>query len=180
MTIESSTFEHAVAVFHDDLSKVRANEANPALLDDVRVTAYETQMALRELASISTPDAHTLLIEPWDKSLLKAIEKALQESDLGMQPVVDSDRIRLTLPALTEETRRELVKGVHEKAEVTRVRLRKIREEDLKKLKTQEKAGEISEDEYFAAEKEMQKTMDMYNGKVKELVDKKEKELMTI
>ncbi len=180
MSVQRPEFEHILDTFHQDLTSLRTQRATPSIVDKVYVNAYGSQMAIRELASISVPEPQLLVIEPWDKSILPALESALRESELDLQPVVDGERVRLPFPPLTEEKRVQLVKVLHEKAESARVRLRKLREEELKSLKQQQKNGDMSEDEYFSAEKEMQKTMDHYNAQIKTASDKKEAELMTV
>ncbi len=178
--IDNTSFEKALARFSEELARMRANRATPTVVESVRVEVYGTTMSLQELASITAPEPQLLLIQPWDKTVVKGIEAALRKGELGVQPVVDGDLIRLPFPPLTEDKRRELVKLMHTKAEEARIAVRKAREESLKECKQREKDGEISEDEYFRLEKEIQSTVNRFNDQIKVLSEKKEKELMTI
>lgn len=180
MSIDTAQFEKALEQMHSAFSAVRTGRANPAMVENISVTAYESQMKLQELASISTPEPQTLVIQPWDGSVIQAIESALRDSELDVSPVVDGELIRISFPPLTEEKRTEFVKRIHEKAENARVAIRKTREQLLKDFKQQQKNGDISEDEYFREEKDVQATVDSYNKKIEEAVEQKEKELMTI
>jgi ribosome recycling factor len=173
-------FDQPIAHLKQELSVIHTNRANPSLVQDVLVEAYESQMKLVELANITAPEPQLLLIQPWDGSVTKAIETALQQSDVQVNPVVDSQVIRISFPPLTEERRKELVKVVHQKVEDARIAIRKVREEVLKELKEQEKNGDISEDDYFREEKEVQQSVDAHNNTVKDISEKKESELMTV
>ncbi|MBI2411054.1 MAG: ribosome recycling factor [Candidatus Kerfeldbacteria bacterium] len=178
--METDFFEQTITHLHTELNMLRTNRATPAMVEDITVLAYNTKMSLQELASITTPEAQTLAIQPWDKSLTKAIESALRESDMQLNPVVDGEMIRIFFAPLTQERRKELVKVVHEKGEEARIAIRRTREELIKNLKAQEKTGTLSEDEYFRQEKEVQKMVDTFNEKVQRLTAAKEKEIMTI
>jgi ribosome recycling factor len=178
--MSDSTFEKAVSRFAEELNRLRANRATPTILETVRVEAYGTMMSMQEVASINAPEPQMLVVQPWDKSLIKAIETAIRKSDVGIQPVVDGEVIRLPFPPLTEEKRRDLVKLMREKEEDARIAVRKVREETLKALKQREKDGEISEDEYFRLEKETQGAVEHHNNRIKDMAEKKEKELMTV
>jgi ribosome recycling factor len=178
--MDTPEFNQAIEFLQNELQAIRAGQANPAVVEDVRIEAYNDTMALKELASISAPDSQSLLIDPWDKSLLKNIESGISASDIDIQPIVDGEVIRMNFPSLTEERRVEYVKKAQEKGENTRIVIKKTREDVLKKLKQQQKDGDISEDDYFAQEKEVQQTVDDKNAQIKELVAKKEAELMTI
>lgn len=178
--MDVSAFDSAVERLQKELTNLHANRANPALVEEVMVEAYGSPMRLMEVASISVPEPQQLSIQPWDKSLLKDIDHALRTCEQQFNPVVDGEMIRISFPPLTEEKRKELVKVMHGKIEDGRIAVRKVREEILKKLKQDEKDGNMSEDEYFRKEKEVQETVDQYNAKLKELGEKKEAELMTI
>jgi len=177
---DTTSFEKVITRFQEELKRLRAGGASASILDVIRVEAYGTTMSMQEVASVNTPEPQLLVIQPWDKTLLKAIETAIRKSDIGISPIVDGEVIRLPFPQLTEEKRRDLVKVMNEKAEDAHIAIRKIREEELKACKQQEKAGDISEDEYFRLEKEIQAIVDGYNAKIKTLAEKKTKELMTI
>lgn len=178
--MDKEQFKQIIHRLKEDMQLMRTSRANPAMVENISVQAYNATMTLQELASIHTPEPQLLVIQPWDKSLLKPIETALQESDLHLNPVVDSDLIRIAFPPLTEEKRKELVKQMHEKTEDSRIAIRKVREHILKELKAQEKNGEISEDEFFREEKMIQQLVNEYNEKIEQLSTSKEKELMTI
>ncbi len=162
------------------LSAIRSGRAMPALVEQIKIEAYGTMTPLIELAGITAPEPRILVISPWDKSIIKEVEKALQMSNLGAQPVVDGVVIRLNFPALTEERRKELVKIVNSKLEEARVAVRNIREEIIKSFKDKKNTGEISEDDFFAAQKELQKIIDDQNEIIKKMGEEKEKEIMTI
>lgn len=173
-------FNDVLQNIREEMHSLHANRPTPALVENVSVNAYNSAMRLQELASISTPEPQLLLIQPWDSSLVKAIETALRENERKFDPVVDGHAIRISFPPLTEEKRKELVKLMNEKVESARVAIRKVREDILKNIKEQEKNGEISEDDYFRQEKEVQQVVDKHNATIKEMADAKEKELMTV
>lgn len=163
-----------------DFASVRAGRANAAVLDRIMVDYYGSPTPVQQIAAISSPDARTLLVAPWDSSALKSIEKAIQNSDLGINPQNDGKSIRLNFPQLTEERRKELVKQIHKYAEGGKVAVRNIRRDAMEKFKKMEKASEITEDELKQAEKDMQKLTDDSCKKLDELLAKKEKELMAV
>lgn len=173
-------FAGAIEHLKGELGTLRSGRAAPALIEHVKVEAYGTTVPLVELASITAPEPRLLVVSPWDKATLKDIERALQAANLGMSPTVDSAVIRLTLPSLTEERRRELVKLVRGKLEEARVAIRNIREEVLKVMKEQKGSGSMSEDEFFVAQKDLQKLVDEQNEHLKRLGEDKEKEIMTV
>ncbi len=179
-TMSNELFQKTITNLQNDLYSLHSDRISPALVEDVVVMAYDSEMKLQEVASISVPEPQTIQIQPWDKTLTKAIETALRECDLHLQPVVDGETIRISFPPLTEERRKEIVKVMHEKVELARIAIRKTREEILRGLKDQEKNGDISEDDYFGQEKDIQKEVDSYNNQIKELADKKESALMKI
>ena len=162
-----------------DVSSLRTGRATPALVEDLAVEAYGVVQPLKALAAISTPEGRQILIQPWDKSLLPVIEKAIYSSPLGLAPIADKDTIRLSLPTLTEERKRELVKLLREKLESSRIQVRRARDEAMKAVDAREKAKEISEDEEFRQKQEMEKAVGEYNKKIEELGASKEREIMT-
>ncbi len=167
-------------VVHREFSGVRTSKASPALVENIMVEAYGAQMRIRELAGITTPEPRLILIQPWDVSTVHPIEKAIQKSNLGLNPAIDKKLIRLVLPELSQERRVELTKVVHKLAEDGRVAIRHVRRDAIEVLKKESKGGKIPEDQLATAEKEVQKLTDEYIGKIDELVTHKEKEIMTV
>ena len=161
-------------VLSKELAAVRAGRANPAVLDKITVEYYGAPTPLNQVAAISTPDPRTLAIQPWDGSVLKAIEKAIQVSDLGINPQNDGKQIRLNFPPLTEERRKELIKGVSKTGEEAKVALRNIRCDALDKFKAAQKKSEITEDELKLAEKDLQKMTDDHCKELDKLLDTKD------
>ncbi len=159
---------------------VRTGRANPALLDRIQVDYYGTMTPLNQLATISAPEARLLLIQPWDKNSIKDIEKALLKSDLGLTPSSDGSVIRLVIPPLTEERRKELVKLVRKEAEEKRVAVRNIRREANESLRDLEKEGTISEDERHRSEEDVQELTDKYIDIINQLLEAKENEIMEV
>ena len=170
----------SVASVAADFAAVRAGRANAAVLDRIMVDYYGSPTPIQQIAAISSPDPRTLLISPWDGSALKAIEKAIQNSDLGINPQNDGKAIRLAFPQLTEERRKELVKQIRKYAEGGKVAVRNIRRDAMDNFKKQEKKSEITEDELKQVEKDFQKLTDESCKKLDELLAKKEKELMAV
>lgn len=173
-------FDDAVQHLKGELNSIRTGRATPSLVESLTVDYYGAKTPLQQLAAIAAPDPRSLLIQPWDKNSTKDIEKAIQASPLGLNPVNEGNAIRLPIPSLTEERRKELVKIVHQKVEGTKVSIRNIREEMWRTIKEQKKQGRFSEDEMFLHQKELQKMIDQYNGNIRELGEAKEKEIMTI
>ena len=170
----------SIEVLEKDYAAIRAGRANPAVLDKIHVDYYGAPTAINQLAAINVPEARVLTIQPWDASALRLIEKAIQTSDLGVNPQNDGKIIRLVFPQLTEDRRKDLVKEISKMAEETKVAIRSIRRDAIDKLKAKKKAGELTEDDLKTAEK---KTQDLTDKKVKEVeavLAKKEKELMTV
>ena len=167
----------AIANTRRELASIRTGKATPQLLDTIRVEAYGQKMALSQVATVAAPEPKLLTIQPWDKSLLKAVEKAILESDLGLTPVTDANLIRLPIPPLTEERRRELVRVVHKLAEEGRVAIRHARHDAIAKIK---KLDHVSEDEKKRSEKEVQKATDEHVTQVDDLVKIKETELLEV
>ena len=167
-------------VMTDEFASIRAGRATPAVLDRIMVDYYGSPTPIQQIAAISSPDPRALVIQPWDGSALKSIEKAIQNSDLGINPQNDGRSIRLNFPQLTEERRKELVKQIHKYAEAGKVAVRNIRRDAMENFKKQEKKSEITEDELKQAEKDLQKLTDDSCKKLDELLAKKEKELMAV
>jgi len=159
---------------------VRAGRANAAVLDQIRVDYYGTPTPIQQMASIASPDPRTLVIQPWDGSALKNISKAIQTSDLGINPQSDGRVLRLVFPQLTEERRQELIKRVRKYAEEAKNAIRGVRRDALEKFKKQEKASEITEDDLKGMEKDVQQMTDDYMKKIDDATAKKEKELTVI
>ena len=172
--------QKTIEVVVSDFAGVRAGRANAAVLDKITVEYYGTETPIQQVASISTPDARTLVIQPWDGTLLKAVEKALLASELGINPQNDGASIRLSFPQLTEERRKELVKQIHKYAENGKVAIRNIRRDAMEAFKKKEKASEITEDDLKQAEKDLQKLTDDSCKELDALLAKKEKELMAV
>lgn len=170
------TMDHVIHEF----SGINTGKASPTMVEGVMVEAYGSTMPLKDMAAISTPDARTIAVNPWDKGTLKAIEKAIQTANLGINPTVMGDIVRLPLPELTGERRQELAKVAHRIAEDGRVGIRNARREAMDSLKKLQKAGEITEDELKRDEKEVQANTDSSIKKIGELLAQKEKDLTTV
>jgi ribosome recycling factor len=163
-----------------ELSNVRTGRANPKLLDKIFVEYYGTSTALPQIANINVPEARQIVITPYDSSILKAIIKSIASSDLGLTPVNDGECIRLNIPPLTEDVRRELVKKINKTAEEYRVRIRNIRHEFINLAKNDKSKGKITEDNLKTIENDVQKLTDKYVGIINNLIEVKSKELMTV
>ena len=170
----------AIQVLHDDLNTVRTGRANPSLVEKLSVEYYGAPTPLLQLASISVPEPRSIMIKPFDATTLKAIEKAIQTSDLGLNPNSDGKVIHLNLPPLTEDRRRDLVKQVHHRLEETRVAIRNIRRDSHNDMRDFEKEKLISEDELKRGEEELQKLTDRFIEEVSEHGKKKEAEIMEV
>jgi len=169
----------ALEALSREFAGVRTGRATTGLLEGIKVDYYGTPTPVPQVASLSVPDPKTLLIQPWDQSQLPAIEKAIMKSDLGLTPANDGKVIRLTMPPLTEERRKQLAKAVGKLAEDARVAIRNIRHEANKKLKTMEKEKKISEDDGRRGQEQIQKTTDKFIQRVDELLKKKEQEILS-
>ncbi len=176
----TSRLDQTLEVVKKDLSSVRTGRAKPSLVEDVKVEAYGTMMSIKELATISAPDTTLIVISPWDKGLVAAISSGIQKSGLNIQPIVDGDTVKISIPALTQERREELVKLVHQKLESAKVMIRGVRTEIKEEIEAQEGEAGISEDSIKSWLESMQKTIDQYMIKVDDLGSLKEKELMTL
>ena len=164
----------------NDFAAVRAGRANASVLNRIMVDYYGTPTPIHQMAAIGSPDPRTLLITPWDATTLRSIEKAIQESDLGINPSNDGKSIRLAFPQLTEERRKDLVKQIHKCTEGGKVAIRNIRRDALDNFKKQQKASEITEDELKMVEKDLQKMTDDRCKELDKLLENKEKELMSV
>jgi len=169
-----------VAVLKDELSGLRAGRANPALLEKIHVDYYGSPTPINQLASITVPEARMIVIQPWDAKVLTDIEKAIQKSDLGINPNNDGKVIRLVFPVLTEERRKELAKTVKKYGEEAKVAIRSIRRDAIEKYKAQQKNSEITEDDLRTAEKDIQNLTDEYIKNIDKVVENKEKEIMEV
>jgi ribosome recycling factor len=170
----------AIEATEHEFNTIRTGRANPALLDAVQVNAYGTIMPLKQLATISSPDPRSLLIQPWDRSNIAAIEKSILAANLGLTPINDGRVIRINIPSLTEERRKELAKIAHRMAEEGRVAIRNVRRHTNDEIKKLQKDGKISEDENFKSQASMQETTDKFIEKVNTILAAKEKEIMEV
>lgn len=180
MAINNEQFDKSIEFLKQDISSLRTGRATPALVEDIVVEAYGSKQPLHTVASISVADARTLNISPWDKSLMQAVEEGLRKSDIGINPVNDGTLIRLPLPELTAERRNDLIKILHKKLEESKIAIRKIREELRTDIDKQEKAKEISEDDKYNMQDDIEEMVKAYNEKIKQIGEEKEKEINTI
>ena len=167
-----------VEATQSELSKIRTGKASPAILDAVRVDYYGSNVPIKQVASISVPEPRLINIQPWDKKMLSEIERAILKSDLGLNPINDGNTIRVPIPPLTEERRRDLVRVVHKLGEEGRIAIRNIRRDANERLKKAEKSHEISEDDSHRAMKEIQELTDEYIKKIDEIIKDKEEEIL--
>ncbi len=172
--------EKTLNVLDSQFAAIRAGRANPAVLNPIQVDYYGTPTPIQQMAAVSVQDARILVIQPWDKTTLKSIEKAIQASDLGINPSNDGSVIRLAFPQLTEERRKELSKDIKKLGEEAKVAVRSIRRDALDKIKTMKKNSEITEDDVKDFDKDIQKLTDKYIENVDKAVAVKEKEIMSI
>ncbi len=175
-----TNFESTIQHFREELQGIRTGRATPALVENIPVMAYNTLSKLKALASISVLDSRTLKVEPWDKTIVKDIEKAIVESPGGLNPQNEGGFLRIPLSALTEENRREFIKVLSQKSEASRIALRQIRDEIREKIVGSERDGEITEDDKYLYFKKLDETVNEYNQKIKEFAQEKEKDIMTI
>lgn len=184
MKLDIKPFEEkmkkTISVYEEDLAGIRVGRASAKVLDKVSVPYYGVPTPVNQVADIKAPDAKTLLITPWDASVLKALEKAIQASDIGITPQSDGKSIRLVFPALTEDRRKELTKQVKDMGEDAKVALRNIRRDANDKCKDMKKASEITEDEQKASEKDVQDLTDKYIKEIDKVTEKKKTEIMEI
>lgn len=170
----------AVEVIRDELARIRTGKATTALLDGIKVDYYGTPTPLKQVANISTPDAHTISVQPWEKSMVAPIEKAIQNANLGLNPVPDGNILRVPIPPLNEERRKELVKLVKKFAEDGKIAVRNVRRDAIEHLKKAEKNEHLSEDDRKREEQEAQKLTDKHIKDIDVLVAQKEKEIMEV
>ena len=169
--------DKVVAFLEGELAKIRTSRATPSLVEDVVADCFGQKFPLKQLAAISTPEAKQILIQPWDKSYIEGIVRALEKTGIGANPIVDKDTIRITLPPLTEDYRKDLLRLLSEKQLETRKTIRHWREEAWRQIQDGFKDGKIREDDKFRAKDELQKLIDEYNQKIDELGEKKKKEI---
>jgi ribosome recycling factor len=182
-SIVKTTTDHmnrAVEGIHHEFLVIRSGKASPALIETLHVDAYGSKMPLIQLATISSPEPRLLLVQPWDRSLVGTISKAIQSSDLGLTPTNDSNVIRVPIPPLNEERRKELVRMVHKIAETGRISIRLTRKEANDRLKKEEKDGKLAEDDSHRLMEEIQKQTDKFIAKIDELLKAKEEEIMEV
>ena len=177
---KQENFIKIVDFFIAELSKLRTGRANAAILDGVLVNAYGSNSVLNTLASITVQDANNMIVTTWDKNILKDAEKGIVDANLGVGVVNEGEKLRITIPQMTEENRRELVKQLNEKYEASRISLRQIRDEIKTNIEDEEKNKEISEDDKFRLLKELEEYIHAKNEELKGIKDKKEKDIMTI
>ncbi|MCD6550165.1 ribosome recycling factor [bacterium] len=170
--------DKVIGFLERELAKIRTAGASVSLIEDIKVECFGQQMLLKQLASISVPEPRVIVIQPWDSSYIDSIQKAIEKSNIGVNPVVDQKIIRLVLPPLTEEYRKNLSKILSEKKENARKTVRHWREEAWKEIQEKFRKGEISEDEKYKGKDKLQEVIDEYNKKIEEKVEKKEKEIM--
>lgn len=173
-------FDKAIEHLQGELSKLRTGRATPSLIEDVKVDYYGTKTPLKQMAAISSPDPRSLMVQAWDRSVLALIENAIREADLGLNPNNDGVVIRINIPTLTEERRKDLVKVLNQKAEEGRIAVRAIREDCWKEIQEIEKEGLINEDDKFKAKDKLQEVVDEFNKKIEEVRAKKEQDIMTV
>ena len=175
-----SKLEKSTEYLQVELAKVRTGRASPAMLEEIKVNVYESMMAIRELGAITVSDAQNLTISPWDKGLSDQIAKAIRESDLNLNPMVDGDLVRVPIPDLTEERRKEMTKLVTSKVEEVKNSIRNIRQEAMKDIDKQFEDKDISEDEKFDAKEEVEKIVKKHTDESEELGENKKKDLLSI
>ena len=172
--------EKSISVYSEKLSEVRAGRANPAILNKIKIDYYGTPTPINQVAGVSVPEARLIVIQPWDVSVLKEIEKAILASDIGINPNNDGKVIRLAFPELNEERRKEIVKDIRKLAEEAKISIRAIRRDGIDSAKTKQKNSEITEDDLKNAETQMQKLTDKKIEEIEKILENKEKEVMSI
>lgn len=172
--------EKAIAVLQSDLAAIRAGRANPAILDKVSVEYYGVPTPVQQVGTVAVPEPRTITIQPWDASILGEIEKAILKSDIGITPSNDGKTIRLNFPPLTEERRKELVKGISKRGEECKVAVRNVRRDALEGFKKQKKDGEITEDDLKNLETQIQKLTDKFVAQIDTVISAKEKEILEV
>lgn len=172
--------EKSISVYNEKLSEVRAGRANTAILNKIKIDYYGTPTPINQVAGVSVPEARLIVIQPWDISVLKDIEKAILTSDIGINPNNDGKVIRLAFPELTEERRKDIVKDIKKMAEEAKIAVRSIRRDGIEEAKEEQKQGNMTEDELKQAENEIQKLTDKSVEEIDKLLENKEKEVMSI
>ena len=175
-----SKMDKAISVLKADLAAIRAGRANPAILDKVTVEYYGVATPIQQVGTVAVPEPRTITIQPWDASILGEIEKAILKSDVGITPSNDGKTIRLNFPPLTEERRKELVKGISKRGEEGKVAVRNVRRDALEGFKKQKKDGEITEDDLKNLETQIQKLTDKFVGMIESIIADKEKEILEV
>lgn len=170
-------FKATLQHLREELSRIRAGQATPAMIENIKIEAYETEMVLKELAAISTPEPNQLLVQPWDQSILENIEKGLRKAGKGLNPAVEGILIRVWVPTLSEEQRELYIREVGEKVETARITVRNIRQDKLKSAERMEDEGKISNDELFRFKKDLQDKVDGVNEEIENIKKNKEEEL---
>lgn len=172
----SQTLEH----LHEEFKTIRTGRAHPGLVESIVVDAYGTPQALKNIASISIADARTITVDPWDKSLTSSVEKAIRESSQGLNPVNDGAKLRIPIPQPTEESRKDMVKVMKKMAEEAHIRIRRIRDDAKSTIITREKNKEISEDDRYRLQEELEQDIKKYKKQIDEAADQKEQEILTV
>lgn len=170
--------EKTIHFLENEISKIKTGRASPSLFEDILIECFGQKFPLKQLAAISTPEPKQIIIQPWDKSYMEPIEKTLLASSLGVSPIVDKNIIRITLPPLTEEYRKNLIKIISEKQEECRRTIRHWREESWEEIQEKAKEGEVREDDKFRAKDDLQNLVDEYNKKIEDIGERKNKEIM--
>ena len=171
-------FDGIIEYTKSEVAGIRTGRAHSSMVEDIQVDYMGSRLRIKELATISTPEPRVIFIQPWDKGAIPVIEKGIKDSSLGLNPMSDSNGVRLSIPPLTEERRKEFTKALHQKVEESRIKARQIREDILKKVQNEVKEKKAREDDVFRAKEELQKVMDDVNKKLDEMTKKKEQELM--
>jgi ribosome recycling factor len=172
-------FEKTLSFVKAEFAKVKTSRANPLMIEDIEIECYNQKFPLKQVASISAPQPRVLVIQPWDKTIIQEIEKGIRNRS-GFSPIVDGDIIRINIPALNEEQRKEYVKIISEKTEEAKISIRLHREKTWKEVQDMEKKGEMREDDKFRAKDDLQKMIDDFNEKIEELKKSKEADIMTV
>ena len=175
-----SRMQKSINAFTHELSTIRTGRASPAIVENIKADYHGIPTPLNQMASISIPEAKMIVIQPWDKSMIRNIEKAILKSEIGLNPMNDGNLIRIVIPAITEERRKELIKLVHKRLEDTKVALRNIRRDGLESLRKAEKEKEISQDEFTRTSDKLQKLIDSYTEKAETIGKTKEEEILEI
>jgi len=173
-------FQSAIEHLKKELAGIRTGRANSAIVENMQVMVYGAPMPIKGVASIGVPDARTIIVDPWDKSLMKDIEKGIRDAGVGLNPVNEGTLLRIAVPQLTEESRKQLIKTVGEKSEHARERIRSSREEVKSLVISAQNDGEITEDERYRLQDELEEMVGKFNEEIKNIVEEKEKEVMTI